>query len=424
MNPSDPLWRGVRESQDEARTRAGYLSRARARRAVRRPATARRRWWPLLAAAAALACALGAIVLRRAPHDDELSFSIEGNAGTVGSWIASPEASPLALRFSDGTLFHLSPGSRARVSAADSNGARIVVERGSANASVVHRPRSHWLVDVGPFEVSVVGTRFDVSWDANDEVFRLQLDEGAVLVSGACLLQPRPVAQGQALRVSCKRDREEIVETRGDTAAVGDAGPAEASSGERSVDEPQAALSANAGVEPTASGEGARRAATAESEHPVDVLRSRAWRALISAGRFREALELVEQTGFDETCRNAPGGELLELGDAARLAGDAGRARRAYLAARGKLPGGGRSAYSLGLTAFDHDKDFALAARWFGVYLSEQPAGELRREAEGRLMEASLRAGDRPRARTVAERYLREYPEGTQAPLARQIAAP
>jgi transmembrane sensor len=427
-DPSERWWRGLQERQDEERAAAGYLSRARALRG-RRPLVAMpvRWWWPALGAAAVLA---GAIVWNRSARSD-LRFSMGGEAGHVGSWIAAPEASTLALDFSDGTRFRLSAGSRARVSAVDANGARIVVERGSARAAVVHRPESHWLVDVGPFEVSVVGTRFDVSWDPVDEVFRLELEEGSVLVSGACLSDPRAVVQGHALRVSCRRDGEEIVETGGELTRAQSAGSGDllAASPDIGVDTPVAAAApADAGrvvsAEPARPVEGSRRAASAEGVRAGDVLRSRAWRALTSAGRFREALDLVEEGGFDETCRRAAGADLLELGDASRLAGDSRRARQAYLAARGKLPGGGRSAYSLGLAAFDQDKEFAVAARWFDVYLSEQPAGSLRREAQGRLMEAWLRAGDRPRARTVAERYLQEYPDGTQAPLARQIAAP
>ena len=35
--------------------------------------------------------------------------------------------------------------------------------------------------------VEVVGTRFDVSWDASARVLELRLDEGAVMVSGGLL---------------------------------------------------------------------------------------------------------------------------------------------------------------------------------------------------------------------------------------------
>jgi TolA-binding protein len=114
---------------------------------------------------------------------------------------------------------------------------------------------------------------------------------------------------------------------------------------------------------------------------------------------------------------------LLLLGDTARLGGSVGRAQAAYLAARKKLPGGDRTAYGLGLLAFDQQKNFGEAARWFRTYLGEQPQGSLRREALGRLMEAWQRSGDTGGAHRVAQEYLDKYPAGPHAALARRLAS-
>ena len=62
----------------------------------------------------------------------------------------------------------------------------------------------------------------------------------------------------------------------------------------------------------------------------------------------------------------------------------------------------------------------AQAADWFSTYLREQPSGALAREALGRLIEAYQAAGDRVSARATAERYLKSYPDGPHATLARQ----
>lgn len=273
-------------------------------------------------------------------------------------------------------------------------------------------------LDVGPFQVVVVGTRFDVNWDTNEEVFRLDLHEGSVLVSGACIQEPRSVARGRRLRVSCRAAHEEILETSeaADGVDAGQLLPSES----KTTTEPVAARENSSDDTVAAQGSGH---AAAPHLAPSSGLQSDAWRRLVSAGQYREALDLVERSGFDEQCRKSSGADLLELGDIARYAGNAKEARQAYLTARGKLPGGGRSAYGLGLTAFDQESDFAGAARWFETYLTEQSDGDLRREAAGRAMEAWQRAGAHDRARAAAQEYLRQYPNGVQAPLARQLAS-
>ncbi|MDP9151083.1 MAG: FecR domain-containing protein [Myxococcota bacterium] len=433
MNSPGEMWEELRAEQDRERERAQFLPAARALRNSWRPP--RRKGalvWQLAAAAAfAAVCTLG---WRLAPHlrgHENLAFLVgsAGEPGQVGAWIAAPSGDPLPLQFSDGTLFTLAAGSRARVSAVDANGARIVVERGRASASVVHRASSHWLVDVGPFAVNVTGTRFDVSWDANDEVFRLALREGSVLVSGPCLRAPRPIDRGHVLRVLCKGGREEIIETRADDPEVDlrQTAPVAAADATPSSEDPRYAQAVVPPELPPRAADGANFAGGAQAAaftHPAStpLVHTETWRRLISAGRYREALDLVERTGFEQQCAKASGADLLELGDAARFAGNPLRARQAYLAARAKLPGGGRSTYGLGLTAFDKERDFVSAARWFETYLNEQPDGLLRREAEGRLMEAWERASNREKARQSAEQYLRDYPDGTQAPLARQLA--
>ena len=111
------------------------------------------------------------------------------------------------------------------------------------------------------------------------------------------------------------------------------------------------------------------------------------------------------------------------MGDTARLGGRAARARAAYLAARKKLPDGDRTAYGLGLLAFDQQRNYGEAARWFRTYLGEQPQGSLRREALGRLMEALQRSGDAGGAHRVAQEYLDKYPAGAHAALARRLAS-
>ncbi len=405
---AEHLFESLREEQDQARARLDYVGLARARAAVIKPRPARVSR-PLafgLAGALALAAAV-ALLMTRAPTASEgLAFSVGAavEPGRVGAFMVAPMSGQLPLRFSDGTLVTLAEGAGARVLSVDTHGAHIVLEKGRAVASVVHQPHSQWRVDAGPFEIAVIGTRFEVSWEPSEQAMSLQLAEGAVIVSGAFLREPMRVTAGQTLRAFCNEARAELV----DQGTRQELKPGEAAR----VPVPASVVAeAIASAAPTAP-LGARRTPATLS-----------WQDLAAAGKYREALALVEQSGFEAECRSASGQDLLALGDAARLVGSASRAREAYAAARGKLPGGGRASYGLGLIAFDQQRDFSAAARWFETYLQQQPSGGLRGEASGRLLESLSRSGQTAKARQHAAHYLVSYPRGAHAELARQLTA-
>ena len=70
-------------------------------------------------------------------------------------------------------------------------------------------------------------------------------------------------------------------------------------------------------------------------------------------------------------------------------------------------------AFSLGRLAFEERH----------AYRDEQPSGPLMGDAFGRLMEARDRSGDRLAARRDAEAYLKRFPGGPYAGIARLILA-
>ncbi len=403
----DQFFEALREEQDRSRAAADHVGRARARAALPKQSRSERPRPLALGIAGALAVAAGvALFVARGEAPGSLEFSVgdKAQAGRVGAFIAAPSTGELPLRFSDGTQLALSAGAGARVLSVETNGAHLVLEKGRATASVVHQPGAHWRVDAGPFEIVVVGTRFDVSWDPSERVMGLVLKEGAVVVSGAFLREPMRVGAGQSLHAFCNEARAELVD---------DSAPKVPNA--ELVAAPAPAPATPLGAAPsTPSG-------PAPTPVMVSAAASTSWQALAGSGKFREALALVEQLGFEAECRRASGQDLLTLGDAARLAGSTARAREAYLAARAKLPGGGRATYGLGLIAFDQQRDFASSARWFETYLREQPSGALRAEASGRLLESLSRSGQAARAREVSEQYLARYPKGAHAALARQL---
>lgn len=402
-----PLFEALRAEQDRAREEVDYLAQARTRSARRRP---KRTLSRPLAVAGALAVA-AAVSLSVGSWLKTPAFAV-GDArerGEVGAFIAAPHDRAVPLEFADGTRVTLAAGTSARVASLDEQGAHIVLEKGRAHASVVHRAGSRWRLDVGPFQVAVVGTRFDASWDASTRVLELRLQEGAVLVSGAFLRGALPVSRGQTLRAYSDDGRVELLDSGASAAAT----PAEVV--RASGDAPPRASEAPA-PDSVALREPSPLAPKASAPLP-------SWRALASSGKFREALAEAEKSGFDAELQRASGADALVLADAARLAGSATRATQAYAAARAKLPGGGRATYGLGLVAFDQRGDFATAAKWFETYLREQPSGPLRAEATGRLMESLHRSQQSARASAVAAQYLARYPSGAQAALARKLTA-
>jgi TolA-binding protein len=294
----------------------------------------------------------------------------------------------------------------------DSVGAHVVLESGGADVRVTPHHGAQYRLSVGPFAVDVTGTRFDVGFTPNDEIFTLNLHEGTVIVSGCMLGEGRKLLAGESLSASCRTGSLEITGARS------------SASSERSVEAP-AAPSVEAPAVPSVAvvgGQGVESGRSGQRDASVGA----SWQSLSRQGRFSEAYELVRRDGFGQVMSRASIGELSLLGDTARFAGKPLDALEAYQALR--LRGAGsaaarQAAFSIARVHFDQRAAYAEAAQWFRTYLAEQPGGPLAREAQGRLMEALSRAGDRAGARSVAERYLAQYPGGPHERVARQLLA-
>ncbi|MFT3773419.1 MAG: FecR domain-containing protein [Minicystis sp.] len=399
---------------DRERGRARFLREGVAARERSRP---RGRALAMSLVAAALAAIAMLIVMR--PRE-ALRFELgTTQAGVVGAWIAAPPEAALPIRFSDGSEIRLAASGRARVASINAEGAEIALEKGSIAVSVIHRDKTQWMVRAGPFQVRVVGTRFEVSWDPVSERFVLALHEGAVTVSGPIVGDARPVRAGERITVSPATGTLEMTPIN--------AAPAPAPSPtETSVPPP---------IEPQKEPPPAPvRAPNPEVIAPrasSSALRSpphepSTWRALALDGKYKDALAAAEHEGFDAICAAAGAGDLQALGDAARLAGDTRRAQQAFTAIRARFSGSpeaASAAFILGRIAQDRYRDPATAADWFARYLSEQPGGPFAAEAAGRLVEVKDRMGDTAGALRAAERYLATYPNGSHAAYAQRVVA-
>lgn len=380
-----------------ARTQLLLSARGRTleRMPVRRPLGSR--LWAPIALAAALAIALIALRSREAPLTFEIGAS--GVPGQVGTPVQAPASASMNLQFSDGTALSLEAGAKVRIDEIGAQGAGVVLEDGSFRARVIHRVRSRWQVYAGPYRVLVTGTRFDVRWDAARRSFMLELHEGAVTVFG-----PSLAASGK--RVLPRETVRIEAETPSPPSRV-----------------PESAASAS--LRAPASGREPRPtpslSVTAQPASPAS------WKSLALAGDYAAAFAAADTEGIANICKRASSGDLLLLGNTARLAKKVAQAEQAYLSARTR-PGDTHqravAAFQLGRLAQDARGDHARGASWFEIYLTEAPDGPLGREAAGRVTEAHHRAGNSAAARLAAKRYLGRYPGGPYESLARRLLSP
>jgi len=180
-----------------AASAAGPLPEDVARVFMRRPRRKLRVVWKL---APVLALGVGAAVFffRTQPLDYQLS----GTYAARDDAFETPGNGTATARFSDGTAIAVGARSVARVRARTRAGATIRLERGRASFAVVHRPGARWNVEVGPFEIAVTGTEFDVHWSDDREGFEVIMKSGTVVVRGSLTGAGIPLHAGQRLVAS------------------------------------------------------------------------------------------------------------------------------------------------------------------------------------------------------------------------------
>ena len=259
------------------------------------------------------------------------------------------------MRFSEGSSIVLERGGQLRVLALESNGARVLVEKGLGGRRDRAPPRSRASGASRRVRVTVdvTGTRFRVDWNPEQRSFGIELKEGSVIVGGDCLPDPRRVQRGDNLRISCgggaRRRRRRRRPSAGDR-------PSRRSRRSRRA--------------------GARHRSVARRE--THAAEDADWRALVAAGHYAEGVHAAERVGWSRVCRTANAVELLALADAARLSGETARAVEALVTLRQRFPGSSSAAtcaFSLGRLAFEKRAAYTEAARWFATYLDEQPPG-------------------------------------------------
>jgi hypothetical protein len=330
-----------------------------------------------------------------------LAYRVEGGSVVEGGYLRESGRAGIKLLFSEGTEFMLMPGTRSRLRAVEASGARIAIEHGTASFQVTPAPAKdrRWLVDVGPFLVTVKGTVFTVSWDASTERFELRLRRGRVTVSGPVNGKTTggeiEVQAGQRLKVDLPRGETVISDQNPEEGLEAPAAPAAPPS------EPRAERPAPA---------------------PRNTDGDHRWAVALAAGHLDRILAEAERAGVKVTLDRASSDDLLALADAARYRRRMDLARDALLAERRRFPDSPRAldaAFLLGRVEEASDSGIRRALEWYDAYLTRAPAGTYASEALGRKMTLTSKLEGPTRARPLAEEYLRRFPSGTYAGPAR-----
>ncbi len=389
-------------------------------------ARARRRsaWRVSLAAMAVTVClggVFGAISLvgafRLQASPPALTYHTEGGTVLEGGYLRESGRDGLKVSFSEGTEFILTPGTHGRLRSVDSAGARIAIDHGTASFHVAPRNGARWLVDVGPFLITVKGTVFSVSWDVSSERFEVRLQRGRVAVSGPVSGGDILLRSGQRLVVDLPKAETLITEDKPaqvakEEAAQGivDSGPegpaAAALPGERQP--PTDPRRSTDKVEPAPKPTSSSGRVPAQSR----------WAEAVAAADWDRILREAEQEGVAATLETGSSVDLSALADAARYRRRAALARDALLAQRRRFPGSTRSldaAYLLGRVEESSETGTLRALQWYDEYLARAPRGTYASEALGRKMILTSKLRGSHLARPLAEEYLERFPKGAYA---------
>jgi transmembrane sensor len=319
----------------------------------------------------------------------EHSAVVAQSAMPAGEWLSTTKSVAEERKFDDGSSVRLETESSARVQFVADKGGLVHLDRGAVKLKVHHRDGSTWRVAAGPYEVEAIGTEFVVNWVAGaDKPLRVSVTEGTVAVRGPAFRGTRFVSAHQMVEVATPESAAEPAPVAVSDLAAEAAAPEVVELDEQAV--------------------GSTRSHAAEQS----------WRTLEKDGKYAEAVKTAERRGLPGIYQTGSADDLIALARASRFSGRMDVAQQALTACRSRFSGSPQAAMSAFLLG--RSASGSQAAQWFSTYLREQPGGALAREALGRLIEAYQAAGDHVSGRAAAERYLKSYPDGPHATLARQ----
>ena len=283
--------------------------------------------WSLLSAGLAL-CAvvlvylgLGLRLRSALSEPPALTYQLEGGTVLEGGYLRESGDEGMRVQFNEGSTCAFSPGTRGQIHSVDKSRAHLGIERGSASFQINRISGRRWIVDAGPFVVTVTGTAFTVSWDPIAERFELRLRHGTVVVRGPVSAGEISLRSGQRLTVNLPKAESVIDEWEPQTVGAGAiAPPTMAPEPERTLmDEP-----------PPAS----RPSSPSIPRRNIEPR----WRDELAQGRWDRILSEAETMGIANVLDRVSSEDLFALADAARYRRRPDLARAALLAERRRFP--------------------------------------------------------------------------------------
>ncbi|MET0593192.1 MAG: hypothetical protein ABW133_10860 [Polyangiaceae bacterium] len=339
-----------------------------------------------------------------------VSWKIDG-AESGGTYV-SPVYQDATVRFSEGTEFAVSRGSRLRVAEATAKTVKAVLEVGASRVRMGKGSPVSFQVEAGPFAVlpSTMATLM-VEWLA-DELLRVSIFEGETSVQGTP--SPLHLHAGQQVSANARDGTVEVRPLSAVPAVLGSASPEVRDLPAPVPSDMPSSLPAEEALAPSPS----PGPSTAAARRPT-------WSDAVAAGDYAGVIREAERRGIAQVLSDASLGDLAALADAARLTSRVELGKRALLAERNrfaKTSAARDAAFFLGRIADDQEHAPASAIGWYETYLSEAPRGPFAAEAFGRKMVALSRQSGRAAARATAVEYLRRFPKGPHAAVARDLA--
>jgi transmembrane sensor len=354
MRSVDPGW----DHERSERALEGLHRRARRRR-LQRNATF---------GAAALVLAAAAFVL--------VPWRVESSAPVAAAPAEPVTADSNQVTLSDGSTLRREGDAEVVVHEVSPTKVRVALTHGRVSVDVTPRPEREFVVDAGRFRTLVLGTSFDV--DRSDQGVEVSVRHGHVRVErdDGALMGDLYAGQSRLFGESSEPLLLPTAEAApSDTAAVATAAPAE------------------------------QPVAQAPVKKVID------WRPHVRDSRYEEAYQLLREAGSGAVRDSVD--DLLLAADAARLSGHQAQALPYLDRVVSKYSGDGRSA----MAAFTRGRILLNLGRASSAGASFEDAlrlgagGSLRENALARAVEAYGKSGN-GRAQALAERYLRQYPEG------------